>query len=113
MNMGEFPPTQLYASLAFVLSVATLWINRLKDDAQAWEFMRGANGIAVNAVVCAFLTLPILHVLYALFVHSDANVWHQLVHAAPLIAAMLAIIGWWMRTLAVTPTVVEEAESPS
>ena len=38
--MGEFPPTQLYASLAFVLSVATLWINRLKDDAQAWEFMR-------------------------------------------------------------------------
>ena len=111
--MGEFPPTQLYASLAFVLSVATLWINRLKDDDQAWKFMWGRNSVAAHAVVCAFLTLPILHVLYVLFVHSSANVWHQSVHAAPLIVAMFAIIGWWMRTLAITPTVVEEAEAPS
>ena len=40
MNMSDFPPTQLYASLAFVLSVATLWLNRLTDDAQASEYLR-------------------------------------------------------------------------
>ena len=112
MDVADFPPTQLYAALAFVLSVATLWLNRLKEDAQAWEFIRGLNRTATNAVVCTFLTLPILHVLYVLLVHSSVNVWHQLVHATPLIAAMLAIIGWWMRTLAVTPT-VEEEEPPS
>lgn len=114
MNMSDFPPTQLYASLAFVLSVATLWLNRLKDDAQASEYLRARRPVA-TAVVCTILTLPIVHVLYVLVVHSSATVWHQLVHATPLIAAMLAIIGWWMRTLAVTPTVVEEekGEAPS
>lgn len=109
--MGDLPPTQLYASLAFVLSVATLWFNRLKEDAQARDFMR-SHGTAVNAAACTILTLPILHVLYVLFA-SSANVWHQITHATPLVCAMLAIIGWWMWTLAVTPTVVEEEEAPS
>lgn len=109
--MGDLPPTQLYASLAFVLSVATLWFNRLKEDARAWEYVRN-NRVAVNAAVCTLLTLPISHVLYVL-VHSSANVWHQIAHATPLIGAMLAIIGWWVRTLAVTPTVEEEEEAPS
>ena len=109
MNMSDLPPTQLYASLAFLLSVATLWLNRLKDDAQASDYMR-AHRLVASVIVCTSLTLPILHVLYVLLVHSSAAVWHQLAHAMPLIAAMLAIIGWWMRTLVVTPTVVEEDE---
>ena len=95
-----------------MLSVATLWLNRLKDDAQARDFMRGLNRTATNAAVCTILTLPIMHVLYVLLVHSSADVWHRIAHAVPLIGAMLAIIGWWMRTLAVTPT-VEKEEAPS
>lgn len=36
MNAGDLPPTQLYASLAFALSVATLWMGQLQDgDAAA------------------------------------------------------------------------------
>ena len=109
--MGDFPPTQLYASLAFVLSVATLWLNRLKDDARAREYMQN-HSLVTNMVVCTFLTLPIVHVLLVLVVYSSATVWHQVAHATPLVVTMLAIIGWWMRTLAVTSTVVEE-EDPS
>ena len=109
--MSDFSPTQLYSSLAFVLSVATLWLNRLNDDARAREYIRNHSQLT-NVVVCTFLTLPIVHVLYVLVVHSSASVGHQVAHATPLIAAMLAIIGWWMRTLAVTPTVVEEEEAP-
>ena len=41
-----------------------------------------------------------------LFDHRRAA--HGIVHATPLVGTMLAIIGWWMRTLAVTPTVEEE-----
>ena len=47
MNVGDFPPTQLYASLAFVLSVATLWLNRLKDDADALDFIRGLGRVDI------------------------------------------------------------------
>ena len=112
MDVAGFPPTQLYAALAFVLSVATLWLNRLDDDDRAREYMQ-AHFRATTMVVCTFLTLPILHVLYVLFAHSSATMWHQAVHATPLIAAMLAIIGWWMRTLAVTPTVGPEEGTPS
>lgn len=110
--MHDLPPTQLYASLAFVLSVATLWLNRLKDDAQARDFVRGLNRTATNAVVCSILTLPIVHLLYVLLVHSSTDLGHRIVHATPLVGTMLAIIGWWMRTLAVTPT-VEEEDAPS
>ena len=103
---------QLYASLAFVLSVATLWFNRLKDGGQDRDFIRGRNRTAINAVVCTILTLPFMHVMYVLLVHSSVDVWHRIAHATPLIGTMLGIIGWWMRTLAVTPT-VEEEEAPS
>ena len=109
MNVGDFPPTQLYASLAFVLSVATLWLNRLKDDADALDFIRGLNRIGVNTFVCTLLTLPITHVLYVLLADANVGVVHQIVHATPLVGVMLAIIGWWMRILAVTPTIGEEA----
>lgn len=106
--MGDLPPTQLYASLAFVLSIATLWLSRLKDDANALGFIKGLNRFTVNAVVSTLLTWPIAHVLYVLLIHSTASVGHQIAHAVPLVAAMLAVIGWWMRTLAVAPTVAEE-----
>ena len=112
MNMGDLPPTQLYASLAFVLSVATLWLNRLKDDAEARDYMHGRHRIALNVVVCTILTLPIVHVLYVLLVLSSANLWHQIAHATPLVGAMFAIIGWWMRTLMVTPTIEAEDAPP-
>lgn len=111
MNVGDLPPTQLYASLAFVLSVATLWFNRLKDDARASEYMR-RHHTAIAAATCTILTLPILHVLYVL-AQSSANIWHQIAHALPLIGALFAITLWWMRTLAVTPTVEAEEEAPS
>ncbi len=110
MSMADLPPTQLYASLAFVLSVATLWLNRLKDDAEALDFIRSLNRRALNTVVCALLTLPIVHVLYVLLAHSNPGVGHQIAHAMPLVGGMLAIILWWMRVLAVTPTVDAESE---
>lgn len=112
MNVGDLPPTQLYASLAFVLSVATLWFNRLKNDARASEYMR-SHHTAIAAATCTILTLPILHVLYVLLVQSSANVWHQIAHALPLVGALLGITLWWIRTLAVTPTVEAEEEAPS
>ena len=116
MMLGDFPPTQLYASMAFALSVATLWLNRWKDDAGVLRFMRGLrppSRATLIAVVYALLTLPIMHVLYVLMFHSTASVGHQIAHALPLVGAMLAVIGWWMRTLAVAPTVeAEDSTSP-
>lgn len=32
VNVGDLPPTQLYASFAFALSVATLWFNVGVED---------------------------------------------------------------------------------
>ena len=111
--MGDFPPTQLYASLAFVLSVATLWLNRLKEDTNALDFIQGIYGFAVNAVVSTLLTWPIAHVLYVLLAHSTASIEHQIVHAVPLVGGMVAVIGWWIRILVVAPTVeAEDSTSP-
>ena len=115
MTLGDLPPTQLYASMAFVLSVAALWLNRWRDDAGVLNFMRGLRAhsrFVLNAVVCTLVALPIVHVLYVLLVHSTASSGHQIAHAVPLVGSMLAIIGWWMRTLAVAPT-VEDADSAS
>ena len=84
----------------------------MKDDAQAYDFVRGSIALRPTPVVCTILTLPIVLLLYVLLVHSSTDLGHRIVHATPLVGTMLAIIGWWMRTLAVTPT-VEEEETPS
>ena len=110
MNMSDFPPTQLYASLAFVLSVVTLWLNRLKDDEGAREFIQGLNRHVVNNVVSLVLVLPVVHVLYVLM-FSAASVGHKVAHAIPLVGGMLSIILWWVRTIAVTSAFGEEADS--
>ena len=107
MTLGDLPPTQLYASMAFVLSVATLWLSRLKEDPNALDFIQ-RNVHAVKAVVSVLLTWPIMHVLYVLVAHSTASSGHQIAHAVPLAGSMFAIIGWWIRTLAVAPTVKEK-----
>ncbi len=108
--MSDLPPTQLYASLAFVLSVFTLWLSRLKDDEEARRFIQGLNRHAVNHTVTILLVSPVVHVLYVL-VLSPAGIGHKIVHAVPLVGGMLAIIAWWMQTIAVTSTVEEEADS--
>ncbi len=76
MRMSDFPPTQLYASLAFVLSVVTLWLNRLKDDEDVRQFIQGLNRHAVNHTVSFLLVLPIAHVLYVLAL-SPASAGHR------------------------------------
>ena len=116
MTLGDLPPTQLYASMALVFSIATLWLSRLKEDANALGFIQGLNRFTVNAVVSTLLTWPVTHVLYVLC-QSTASVGHQITHAVPLVGAMLAVIGWWMHTLAhtlaVAPTVeAEDSTSP-
>lgn len=102
--------------MALVFSIATLWLSRLKEDANALGFIKGLNRFTVNAVVSTLLTWPVTHVLYVLLIHSTASVGHQIAHAVPLAAAMLAVIGWWMHTLAhtlaVAPT-VEKEDPPS
>ena len=110
MRMSDFPPTQLYASLAFVLSVVTLWLSRLKDDEGERQFIQSLNRHAVNHTVSFLLVLPIAHVLYVLAL-SPASVGHKIAHAIPLVGGMLSIIAWWMRTIAVTSTVEDEAGS--
>ena len=111
MTLGDLPPTQLYAAMAFVLSVAALWLNRWKDDAGVLNFMQGLQAhsrFALSSVVCTLLALPIVHVLYVLLAHSTASVGHQIAHAVPLVGSMFAIIVWWMRILSVAPTVEDE-----
>ena len=112
MNAGDLPPTQLYASLAFALSVATLWMSQLQDDKNhKWRaFINKAPKIraAINMGISAILTLPMLHLLVVL-IRSTTPMGHQIAHGLTLVLCMVAIVALWVRIIAARPTIGGDA----
>lgn len=104
MSAGDLPPTQLYASLAFALSVATLWMSQMGQDKKnnKWRALINRAGTiraVVNAGICTILTVPMLHVLVVL-VGSTTPLGHQIAHGLTLVLCMTAIIALWVRFVA-------------
>ncbi len=109
MNAGDLPPTQLYASLAFALSVATLWMSQLQDD--KWRALINKTRkirTVINLGISAILTLPMLHLLVVL-IGSTTPACHQIAHGLTLVLCMVAIIVLWMRIIAARPTIGDDA----